>query len=310
MKRPSLRKPPHVFTDRAPSVKGTHIVHRTRADRVVRVGLESTLWQDPYHRLLTLRWGQFFLLSAVVYLLANLFFATLYFIQPGSIANTPSGSFKDAFFFSVGTFATLGYGTLEPATTYAKAVMTLETLVGLMTMALTTGILFARVSRPTARVMFSRVAVVAPHDGQPTLMVRMGNERRSRIVDANVSLSVLCNETTREGRFVRRLRDLRLVRERTPIFALSFTAMHVIDATSPLYGMGPAEMAEKEIELLVTVTGVDEVMGQTVHARASYVASEIRFDHRYVDIFGVTEDGRRAIDYTRFHDTEQVSGPV
>jgi inward rectifier potassium channel len=134
-------------------------------------------------------------------------------------------------------------------------------------------------------------------------MIRLGNERTSQIVDAQVSVNLLRNETTREGRFMRRFHDLKLVRARTPVFALSFTAVHVIDAASPLHGMTAEGLAQAEVELLVTVIGIDETSGQTVHARTSYTADEIRIGHRYADVFGQTADGRRAIDYARFHDT-------
>ena len=301
----SGRSEPRVHTNRKPpSIRGAYIVRRSSTDGLVRVGLDSGWWRDIYHRTLMLNWWQFMLVSGVIYMLANLGFALLYFAQAGSISNARPGSFADAFFFSVETFATLGYGVLAPATLYANWVMTFETLVGLMTVALTTGMLFARVSRPRAKVLFSRVAVITVHEGLPTLMVRMGNERQSQIVEAKVGLSILRSERTLEGAFIRRFQDLRLLRERTPIFAMSFSAMHVIDESSPLFGMDAAGMKAAEIELLLTVSGLDEIMGQTVHARTSYVADEIRFSHRYVDIFGVTDDGRRAIDYTRFHDTE------
>lgn len=299
--------PPKVYTDRKPRVtKGTLVRRPGASDQIVRVGLHRGISQDPYHRLLTLNWWQFILLASAVYVLANMLFAGLYLLQPGSIVGARPGSALDAFFFSVETFATLGYGVLSPSTAYANWIMTLETLTGIMLVALTTGVLFARVSRPTARVLFSRVAVISVYEGQLCLMVRMGNERLSQIVDARVGMSVLRSEYTLEGRFMRRFYDLRLTRERTPLFALSFTAVHVIDESSPVFGMDRAALEAAEIELLVTVSGLDETLGQTVHSRASYIAEEIRFDHRYVDIFGVTGDGRRAIDYARFHDTEPV----
>ncbi len=266
----------------------------------MRVGLQSAGWRDVYHRVLTMKWWQFLLGSLATYGMANACFAGLYLLQPNSILNARPGVFLDAFFFSVETFATVGYGVMSPATNYANWVMTVETFVGLVTVAITTGMVFARISRPTARVKFAKVAVIARHDGVPTLMVRMSNERLSQIVEARVSMAVLRSQYTAEGRFMRRFEDLRLVRANTPIFAISFTAMHVITDTSPLFGMTSEMMQNEEIELLVTVTGLEESLGQTVHARASYIADEILLAQRYVDIFGETEDGRRGIDYTRF----------
>ncbi len=282
----------------------THIVRRSTSNAVVRVGLASAGWRDWYHRLLTLCWWEFVLGSSAFYLLANAAFALLYLVQPGAVSGMRPGSFLDAFFFSVQTFATVGYGVMAPATTYANWVMTLETYVGLVTVAITTGLVFARISRPTARVKFARMAVIALHDGKPTLMLRMGNERRSQIVDATVTMSVLRNQYTREGRFMRRFHDLKLLRSKTPVFAISFTAMHVIDEHSPLFGLTAEAMHDQELELLVTVTGLEESLGSTVHARASLVDEEILIGRRYADIFGTTEDGRRGIDYGKFDLTE------
>jgi len=304
----SRKHPIKVHTDRRPATDLTpsRIVQRGAVEGLLRVGLQEQWHRDLYHRLLTLSWPRFMLLSAIVYVIANVIFAALYLLQPNSIANAAPGSYLDAFFFSVETFATLGYGVLSPNTVYANVVMTVETLVGIMTVALTTGVLFARVSRPTARVLFSKVAVVNIYNGQPTLMVRMGNERRSQIVQAEVTLTMLRSERTAEGEFMRRFYDLPLARARTPVFAMTYTAMHFIDEQSPLYNIDASGLEAGEIELLVTVNGLDETLGQVVHARASYLPEEVVFGHRYADMFGVTDDGRRAIDYTKFHATHPV----
>jgi inward rectifier potassium channel len=271
---------------------------------LLRVGLTTSWRSDLYHRGLTLSWRGFIGVAAAVYMAANLLFATLYLLQPGAIANAQPGSLLDAFFFSVETFATIGYGVMAPATVYANVVMTLEALTGIMLVALTTGMMFSRVSRPTARVLFSKVAVVTQHEGVRTLMVRMGNERRNQILQAEVGMTLVRNERTREGTYMRRFYDLKLARSRTPIFAMSFLVMHAIDEASPLFGCTRAQLEEQQAELLVTVTGLDETSSQTVHARVSYLPSEVMIGHRYADVFGVTEDGRRAIDYRRFHDSE------
>ena len=228
-------------------------------------------------------------------------------LQSGSISNARPGSFTDAFFFSVQTLGTIGYGVLTPATIYANLLVTCEVLVGIVLVALTTGLVFARVSRPTARVLFAKLAVVTMFDGVPTLMVRMGNERLSQIVQADIGMTLVRNERNREGVFMRRFHDLRLERARTPIFAMSYTAMHRVDATSPLHGFTTETLRAVGAEILVTVTGLDETMAQTVHARASYLPDEVMFEHRYLDIFGFTHDGVRAIDYRKFHSTEPVS---
>ncbi len=272
----------------------------------VRIGLPSNWGGDLYHRTLTLSWPRFMGLIAAVYLAANLFFAFLYWLQPGSVSNAAPGSYMDTFFFSVETFGTIGYGVLAPATVYANCVMTVETLCGILLVALTTGVMFARVSRPTARVLFSQVAVIAPHNGVPTLMVRMGNQRLSQILQAEVTLTLIRNEQTAEGAYMRRFHDLPLERGRTPIFAMSFQAMHSIDERSALHGATHDTLVAMQAEILVAVTGLEETMGQTVHARSSYLPEETLFGQRYVDIFSVADDGVRTVDYRRFHDAEKA----
>ncbi len=288
----------------------TTLGRRGAAEGLLRVGLRSSWTADLYHRALRTSWRVFLLVTTGIYIAANLAFGFLYYLQPGAIANARPGWFRDAFFFSVETFGTIGYGVLSPATDYANIVMTIEVLCGIVMVALTTGLMFARVSRPTARVLFSKVAVVAVYNGVPTLMVRMGNQRASRIVQAEVGMTLVSDEQTKEGMSIRRFYDLRLSRERTPIFAMSYLAMHALDESSPLYGATRQRLEDIEAEILVTVTGLEETMAQTVHARASYLPDEILFGHRYADIFGVTEDGQRAIDYRRFHLTEKIPDAV
>jgi inward rectifier potassium channel len=196
---------------------------------------------------------------------------------------------------------------MSPATIYANPLMTVETAVGLMFVALTTGLVFARFSRPTARVLFSRVAVIGPHNGKPTLFVRLANQRRNQMLAAQVALTLVRDELTDEGLLQRRFYDLKLVRDRSPIFAMTFTVMHEIDVDSPLHGGSPERLAEHNAELVVTTSGIDETLVQPVHARTSYLPTEILWGHRFVDVIGYTEDGRRAIDYRRFHDTVSLN---
>ncbi len=190
-----------------------------------------------------------------------------------------------------------------PATRYANLLMTAEVLIGALMIALLTGLAFARFSRPTARVLFSRVAVIGPVNGRPTLSLRIANERRNQVVQAEVGLALVRDEVTAEGHFLRRFYDLKLARSRTPVFALSFTVMHPIDRDSPLHGATPQTLAAAQAELVVTLTGIDGTLSQPIHARTSYSCKEILFDRRFADIFAATPDGRRVIDYTRFHDT-------
>jgi inward rectifier potassium channel len=282
------------------------IIYREASDRVVAIGLPAGLVGDLYHYLIALPWTGFLAGLCLVYLGLNCLFALFYLLGDGAILNARPGAFSDAFFFSVETLSTIGYGQMSPATLYGNIVMTAEALAGLMLLAVAAGLMFARFSRPTARVVFSRVAVVAPFNGVPTLSLRLANARRNQILDAQVSVTLVRDERTTEGDWIRRFYDLQLARQRTPIFAMTFTVIHAIDPTSPLYNANASSLAAEGAELVVTVTGVDETTSQIVHARTSYLAHEILWDQRFADVFTQTADGRLAIDYHRFHDT----GPI
>jgi inward rectifier potassium channel len=277
---------------------------------VVAIGLRNPWLSDLYHSLLTLPWWAFLLGLAFVYLGLNVLFATLYLRGDGAIANARPGAFSDAFFFSVETLSTIGYGQMSPATLYGNVVMTVEALFGLTLLAVVAGLVFARVSRPTARVIFSKVAVVTPYNGVPTLSFRLANERRNQILEAQVSVTLVRDERTPEGEWMRRFYDLQLARQRSPIFAMTFTVMHPIDPASPLWNATAASLTAEAAEIVVTVTGIDETLSQAVHARTSYLAHEVVWGYRFADVFTQTEDGRLAIDYHRFHDTEPDQLPA
>lgn len=270
--------------------------------RVRKLGVPRFHWGDPYHLLLTISWPQFLALVIAAYFAANTVFALAYLAGGPDITNEQPGSFADAFFFSVQTMATIGYGVMTPRTLYANILAVIEALSGLLGFAIVAGLMFARFSRPTARVLFSRVAVVRPFDGVPTLMFRVGNQRHNRILEARVRVSLLQDEQSAEGDFMRRFHDLRLVRSQTPVFGLTWTVMHPIDGRSLLSGLTAEDLKKVEAEILVTLTGLDETFGQIVHARHSYAVGDIHWNMRFVDIIGPEEDGERAIDYTRFHD--------
>jgi inward rectifier potassium channel len=204
--------------------------------------------------------------------------------------------------------ATIGYGQMYPQTFYANLLVTIEVLLSMAALALATGLIFARFSRPTARVMFSRVAVVSPYDGVPTLMFRAANQRHNQILEAQVSVALLREEVTADGVRMRRFHDLVLARRRTPMFALTWTVMHPIDEQSPLHGATPETLLEQHAELVVGLTGIDETFAQTIHARHSYRPEEIVWNRRFADILGWTQDGRRSVDYSRFHEVAPIEG--
>jgi inward rectifier potassium channel len=278
------------------------MVNRNGGFNVVRKGVSNSHWRDPYHLLLTLPWYKTLGLIALAYLLANTLFALAYLAGGDGIENARPGHFLDAFFFSVQTMASIGYGAMYPKTVYANFLVTVEALLGLMGLAMATGLMFARFSLPKARVMFSNVAAITPYNNVPTLMFRVANERQNWILEAQVRVTLARSEISKEGETMRRFYDMLLVRSQSPLFALTWTVMHPIDENSPLYGIMPEAMVEDEMEVVVTLTGLDETVSQTIHARHSYVAEEILWNVRFVDILSRTRDGKRIIDYSRFHD--------
>ena len=266
-------------------------------------GQDKGRFMDFYHQVLTVSWPWFFLELAAAFVAVNLAFAFLYVLDRGGIANARPGSFADAFFFSVQTLGTLGYGVMAPKTLYTNLLVTVESFSGILTIALFTGIIFARFSRPFARVVFSNVAVVVPFDGVPTLMFRAANQRGNFILDAEIHVSLAGAYTTHEGVDMRRFQELTLVRPRNPLFALSWTVMHPIDQDSPLYGLTQQDMMDRDMEIVVMLNGLDEIVADRIYARHAYWADEIVWNRRFVDVISATPNGRRVVDLTRFHDT-------
>jgi inward rectifier potassium channel len=277
--------------------------------RIRAIGLERAPHKDLYHFVLAQSWPRFFLLTALTFVVTNLLFAAFYWASPGSVANARPGSFEDAFYFSVQTLATIGYGGMTPVTRYAHIVVTCEAFVGVLAVALITGITFTRFARPSPRVLFSNRAVLALRDGVPHLMIRMANWRRNRVVEARLSVVLLVTERTREGEMMRRQIDVPLVRDRTGVFFLTWTAMHRIDASSPFYGPDAmARLRAQQAELFVALTGLDETIGQTIHARWQYRLEDIVPNARFADVLSNGPDGSRIIDFRRFHDVVPIPG--
>jgi len=287
----------------------TRRTDRTAADReVLQVGLERRPFQDAYHVLLTMPWWRFFAVVLAGYLAVNAAFAGGYWSLADPIENATPGSFRDCFFFSVQTLATIGYGKMSPRTLGAEVLVTVEALVGMLGFAVTTGLVFARFSRPTARVLFSRVAVVAPYEGVPSLMFRMANARGTQIVEARLRLTLVRDEVTAEGDPVRRLHDLELRRSEHSAFGLTWTAIHPIGPESPLFGMDAAQLRETLSDLIASLTGIDEGLAQPIHARYAYGPADVRWSVRFADILRSGPE-RLVIDYARFHDVVPLEEP-
>ncbi|MFM0235013.1 ion channel [Paraburkholderia sediminicola] len=269
-------------------------------DRVVIAhGMPTPLWQDLYHRALVVRWPMFFISLGVLFLLLNTFFAALYMLGNAPIANQFPSGFGGAFFFSVETLATVGYGDMHPQTVYAHWVATFEIFVGMSSIALATGLIFARFSRPHAKIMFARYAVVRPLDGRMTLMVRAANARQNVIAEARARLRIMRLDTTVEGFTLRKLYDLTLVRDQHPVFKLGWVLMHVIDENSPLFGESAETLKGRDASLLLTLEGVDESTSQTMQARHMWPCEQILWQHRFVDVMR-EENGVSHIDYSHF----------
>ena len=264
--------------------------------------------RDIYHSLLTVSWVAFAVFGLAIYLAANAMFAGLYMLDPHGISGARPGSFGDAFFFSVETIGTIGYGVLSPRDLYANLVMTAENFFGLSFIAVATGVIFARVSRPTARVVFSRNALITTHDGERVLMFRAANERANQILEAEVTVSITKQRFTTEGVRMRRFDDLKTVRGRSPLFALTWTIIHVIDEESPLYGETFETLDASGAQIIIVLSGMDETFAQRIHARHAYLPEDIAWQRRFADVIIFDEDGRRVIDYGRFHDLVEEAG--
>src|SRR5258706_8711212 len=269
-------------------------------DEIIVVGARSTPLTDVYHHLLRVPWWADLLAVSGLFLFLNFLFALAY-ATVGGIAGARAGSIADGFFFSVQTMGTIGYGVMHPDSVAAETLVTAEVLVGVSLVALSSGILFAKFSVPRARMQFSDVATISPFDGVPTLMFRVGNERATQVLEATMRVVILRTERTAEGVTYYRMRDLRLERDRSPALARSWTVMHQLDESSPLHGATPETLVRDEVELILTVMGIDETSAQNLFARHRYRSDEIRWGMRHADMLSERPDGRMELDMMQFH---------
>src|ERR1700674_136397 len=270
---------------------------------VVAEGLRLRFWADISHRSMTASWPAFIAGAALVFVIFNAVFASFYWIGNQPISNVPGGAYIDYLYFSIETLSTAGYGDMHPDTHYGHFIATVELFTGIFSMSLMTGLIFARFSRPNARLLFAGNPVISSHEGVPTLMVRLANERHNIISNASARLWLFRNGISVQGQSFRRFYELPLLRNESPALALSWTLYHALDQESPLYGLSADDLAASRASLVVVVSGYDVVAAQAVHAQKSYSHPDIRFGHRYADILGTSEDGRLRIDYSRFHET-------
>lgn len=278
---------------------------------VRRTGLTFGRSLSLYHYLLTVTWPRFLAIIVTGYLGVNALFATLYYAcGPGALAGTPvpaaAGRLVQSFFFSVETLATIGYGHVSPRSMPAHLVMTVESLVGLLGFSLAAGFVFAKVSRPTAAIIFSRQAIIAPYRGVTAFMFRIVNGRTNQLVELEAKVLLTLRKGDADG--AREFHQLDLERHRVSFFPLSWTIVHPITSESPLFGVSDAALRDADAEFLILLTGTDETFSQTVHARSSYVAAEVVHGARFTDILRHdAPDGTLSVDVSRVHAIDRVS---
>jgi len=261
--------------------------------------------KDIYHYVLSVSWLGFFGIVFLLYVAVNLVFAATYRLEPHCISGVHD--FEAAFYFSVQTMATIGYGTFAPATRFGHVLVTFEAIVGVFATAMVTGLTFAKFARPRARVIFAERIVVGPRDGVPHMMFRLANARHNTVVEAQLRVTLLVNERTREGEVMRRQIDVPLVRPQTSLFFLSWTAMHQISERSPFFGpTALADLRARNAEILLSMSGLDDTISQTIHARYRYTLDDVVLDHKFKDVISTDETGARLLDYTAFHEVVPI----
>jgi inward rectifier potassium channel len=285
---------------------------KQRRAQIVRIGtreMESHgapggFWSDLYHRSMTVYWPVFFGSAALIFVVLNALFGFLFWLGSDPIANvSPDLPLPlSLFYFSIETLATVGYGDMHPQTNYGHLIATVEIFTGMSFLAVMTGLIFARFSRPRARFVFADYPVITTHQGQPTLMMRVANARNNTISQANARLWLFRLEFTAEGHQLRRFHELKLDRQEHPMFMLSWTLIHRIDENSALFGMTTEELDKTDAALALNVGGIDDSSAQHLHARKLYYHTDIRWRHRYRDITSISPQGRLLIDYAKFHD--------
>jgi inward rectifier potassium channel len=275
--------------------------------RIIAEGLERNVWTDLYVNAMTISWPKFVGALAAAFVALNFVFALIYDLGEAPIANARKGSLSDLFFFSVETTSTVGYGDMHPQTIYGHLVATAENFTGLLLLAVMTGLVFARFSRPRARIIFARYPVVSRYNGEPTLIFRMANARSNFITEATAKLWMLSPTVSQEGKRMVAFERMRLLKSENPTFALSWTLFHPIDDSSPLFGKDEETLSESGVNFVLIIVGFDEASGQTVRARDVFTAHDVRFGQEYVDFVWVDEQGLRHIDYAKIDATKAVS---
>lgn len=288
------------------------LLNRDGSFNVTLEGLNPLSSLGLYQWLLRISWPQFLLFIAVAYIAINTLFAGAYLLCGPDALRSPDNLFANepfyrAFFFSVDTFATIGYGNIYPVGVAANTLVTIQALLNIVGVALATGVMFARFSRPSARIIYSRNAIVAPYRGRSALEFRIANARSSQLIDVQVQVILTKIEPTPKGSTVRKFYELTLERQRVVFFPLSWTVVHPIDADSPMWGLTETDLISADAELLVLLIATDETLSQTVHSRSSYRADEIVWGAKFANMFLRSEsEGIIGMNLDRIHEIEPV----
>jgi inward rectifier potassium channel len=272
----------------------------------LKLNLQRREYRDIYQWLLSLKWPEFAALIAGIYIILNLVFAEFYALGSDSIAGLRPGSYFDAFFFSVQTLATVGYGHWYPQTLYGHVVTTIEIIVGVFGLAVMTGLIFIRFSRPAARILFSKTIVIGSLNGRPTLMLRVGNLRAQSMVEAEFRILLTRDEPIIEGDTFRYFYNLKLHFDRLTSFPAALTLRHTIDEQSPLFGETAESLAKSRAMFVASVVGIDPVIPAAVQTQRDYTWRDVRFGERFVEIYTEPSQGKLTVDFGRLHDTEPV----
>lgn len=284
------------------------LVKNTKGHVIAQVsGVQTTIFRDIYHHWMVSNWPIAIMAVTLYYLAINCVFAAFYLLDPDCISNARPGSYSDAFFFSVQTLLTVGYGNMTPHNLYGNILTVIEAWTGVVSTAVVTGLIFTKFSRPTSRVLFSQKAVVTSRDGKPCLMFRLANERGNHIAEAHIRVALVRDEMTIEGEEVRRFYELKLTRDYNLLFFLTWTVVHTIDEESPLYGHNHDSLRAQEMQIVISLNGHDSTFAQSIYTRHSYSAEDVVFGARFKDILSRSVNGIRQIDYQFFHDIEEDS---
>jgi len=286
-------------------------LNRDGTFNVRRTGIRQFSTRNLYHFLLTMSWAQFLGLVLLLYFLSNIIFGLLYSsLGAEYLVDTSSepteNIFLRGFFFSVQTFATIGYGTIHPVGVAPNLLVTIESYYSMIATALITGLVFARFSRPTAKIIFSETAVVAPYRDDSGFMFRLVNSRKNQLIEVRAQV-LFTRFVERDGTMTRTFDLLKLERERVSFLPLAWTIVHPINEDSPMFGLTEEDFEKSDVEILVIISAMDETFAQTVHARSSYKLKEIKFNCKFSNLYNEIETGEPiSIDIRKLSKIEKV----